>query len=120
MRNPVYVKFFEEFGIEDVPIVGGKNASLGEMYQKLSGQGGVDTKRLTPPPPRHTATPSRRPEPSRHSTRHWTTLFQVTLPTSPVGPRELVKSSTGLDCPTIWPLKFLLAISVSRTSMAKT
>ncbi len=39
MRNPIYVKFFEEFGIEDVPSVGGKNASLGEMYQKLSGQG---------------------------------------------------------------------------------
>jgi pyruvate,water dikinase len=34
-----YVRFFEEIGIEDVPIVGGKNASLGEMYQKLSHQG---------------------------------------------------------------------------------
>ena len=31
--------FFNEFGIEDVPSVGGKNASLGEMYQKLSDQG---------------------------------------------------------------------------------
>ena len=39
MRNPTYVRFFEEFGIEDVPLVGGKNASLGEMYQKLSGEG---------------------------------------------------------------------------------
>ncbi len=34
-----YVRFFEEIGIEDVPIVGGKNASLGEMYQKLSHEG---------------------------------------------------------------------------------
>jgi pyruvate,water dikinase len=34
-----YVKFFEEFGIGDIASVGGKNASLGEMYQKLSGQG---------------------------------------------------------------------------------
>ena len=34
-----YIRFFEEFGIDDVPIVGGKNASLGEMFQKLSGQG---------------------------------------------------------------------------------
>lgn len=34
-----YIRFFEEFGIEDVPLVGGKNASLGEMYQKLSEQG---------------------------------------------------------------------------------
>jgi pyruvate,water dikinase len=34
-----YVRLFEEFGIEDVPLVGGKNASLGEMYRKLSGEG---------------------------------------------------------------------------------
>ena len=34
-----YIRFFEEFGIDDVPLVGGKNASLGEMFQKLSGQG---------------------------------------------------------------------------------
>src|SRR5690348_5957831 len=34
-----YVRFFDEFGIEDVPLVGGKNASLGEMYRKLSGEG---------------------------------------------------------------------------------
>ena len=39
MKSSKYVMFFEEFGIEDVPIVGGKNASLGEMYQKLSDQG---------------------------------------------------------------------------------
>jgi pyruvate,water dikinase len=36
---PNYTRFFEEFGIEDVPLVGGKNASLGEMYRKLSGEG---------------------------------------------------------------------------------
>ena len=34
-----YVLFFDEFGIGDVPIVGGKNASLGEMYTKLSSEG---------------------------------------------------------------------------------
>ena len=39
MNTSTYVRFFEEFGIEDVPMVGGKNASLGEMFQKLSGQG---------------------------------------------------------------------------------
>jgi pyruvate,water dikinase len=39
MNVPRYVRFFEEFGIEDVPLVGGKNASLGEMYRKLSDQG---------------------------------------------------------------------------------
>ncbi len=34
-----YVKFFNELGIKDVPVVGGKNASLGEMYQKLTKSG---------------------------------------------------------------------------------
>ena len=33
------VLFFEELGKGDVHIVGGKNASLGEMYQKLTGKG---------------------------------------------------------------------------------
>ena len=36
---PQYIKYFNELGIEDVDIVGGKNASLGEMYQNLSGEG---------------------------------------------------------------------------------
>lgn len=39
MNSFSYVKFFEEFGIDDIASVGGKNASLGEMYQKLSQQG---------------------------------------------------------------------------------
>ncbi|MBE0511216.1 MAG: phosphoenolpyruvate synthase [Chromatiales bacterium] len=30
-----YIKRFRELGIKDVPIVGGKNASLGEMYREL-------------------------------------------------------------------------------------
>ena len=30
-----YIKFFNELTIKDVPLVGGKNASLGEMVQKL-------------------------------------------------------------------------------------
>jgi pyruvate,water dikinase len=39
MNAPRYVRFFEEFGIEDVALVGGKNASLGEMYRKLGNEG---------------------------------------------------------------------------------
>ncbi len=39
MERSRQLKFFDEIGIEDVPSVGGKNASLGEMYRKLSGQG---------------------------------------------------------------------------------
>ncbi len=34
-----YIKYFEEITIKDVPTVGGKNASLGEMIQRLTGQG---------------------------------------------------------------------------------
>src|SRR3989339_40750 len=34
-----FIKFFNELGIQDVPQVGGKNASLGEMYCKLTGKG---------------------------------------------------------------------------------
>jgi len=34
-----YILFFDEIGIDDIPIVGGKNASLGEMYQQLVPKG---------------------------------------------------------------------------------
>ena len=33
-----YIRWFEEIKIEDIPIVGGKNASLGEMYRELTRQ----------------------------------------------------------------------------------
>ncbi len=34
-----YIRFFNELQLSDVPMVGGKNASLGEMYQQLSSKG---------------------------------------------------------------------------------
>jgi len=34
-----YIRWFAELGIADVPLVGGKNASLGEMYRELTPQG---------------------------------------------------------------------------------
>ncbi|MBT8349280.1 MAG: phosphoenolpyruvate synthase, partial [Sulfurovum sp.] len=34
-----YIKWFNELSIEDVDLVGGKNASLGEMYQNLTQEG---------------------------------------------------------------------------------
>ncbi|CAN8142683.1 phosphoenolpyruvate synthetase [uncultured Thiomicrorhabdus sp.] len=34
-----YIRFFSELRIEDIPLVGGKNASLGEMYQELVPKG---------------------------------------------------------------------------------
>lgn len=34
-----YIRWFGDIGIEDVPFVGGKNASLGEMYRELTEKG---------------------------------------------------------------------------------
>ncbi|MCD6130468.1 MAG: phosphoenolpyruvate synthase [Deltaproteobacteria bacterium] len=34
-----YIKWFKEIGIEEVSLVGGKNASLGEMYRNLTPEG---------------------------------------------------------------------------------
>jgi pyruvate, water dikinase len=34
-----YIRWFEELSIDDVPTVGGKNASLGEMYRELTPKG---------------------------------------------------------------------------------
>ncbi|MGC9385774.1 MAG: phosphoenolpyruvate synthase [Hydrogenovibrio sp.] len=36
MAKRRYIRFFDEIGIEDIPLVGGKNASLGEMFQSLT------------------------------------------------------------------------------------
>lgn len=33
------IRWFEDIGIDDIPLVGGKNASLGEMYRELASQG---------------------------------------------------------------------------------
>ncbi|MFM2005546.1 MAG: Phosphoenolpyruvate synthase, partial [Pseudomonadota bacterium] len=38
-RNTAEVLWFDEIGIEDIPLVGGKNASLGEMFRELTPQG---------------------------------------------------------------------------------
>jgi pyruvate,water dikinase len=38
-EDPKYIRWFNEVRIEDVPIVGGKNASLGEMYRELAPKG---------------------------------------------------------------------------------
>lgn len=38
-KKDAFVLWFDEIGIEDVPLVGGKNASLGEMYRNLTAKG---------------------------------------------------------------------------------
>ncbi len=38
-KNVNYIRWFKELTIEDIPLVGGKNASLGEMYRELKPKG---------------------------------------------------------------------------------
>jgi len=38
-KEKQFIMWFDEVGIEDIPYVGGKNASLGEMYQNLGKKG---------------------------------------------------------------------------------
>jgi pyruvate,water dikinase len=37
--SPVFIKWFRELSIGDIPLVGGKNASLGEMFRELAPKG---------------------------------------------------------------------------------
>jgi pyruvate,water dikinase len=39
MKDTTYIRWFSDLSSDDVPLVGGKNASLGEMYQHLTSQG---------------------------------------------------------------------------------
>ncbi|MFT7615846.1 MAG: pyruvate,water dikinase [Candidatus Woesearchaeota archaeon] len=38
-KEDEFILWFDQLGIEDVPLVGGKNASLGEMYRSLTHRG---------------------------------------------------------------------------------
>ena len=38
-KSKNFILWFSEIGIEDIPMVGGKNASLGEMYRNLHDHG---------------------------------------------------------------------------------
>lgn len=38
-KSDAFILWFDQLSIEDVPLVGGKNASLGEMYRELAGKG---------------------------------------------------------------------------------
>jgi pyruvate,water dikinase len=39
VEKQCYIRWFDELTIDDVPLVGGKNASLGEMYRQLTSRG---------------------------------------------------------------------------------
>src|SRR3989442_12503308 len=38
LQSP-FIRWFAEINLDDIPLVGGKNASLGEMYRALAAQG---------------------------------------------------------------------------------
>jgi pyruvate, water dikinase len=38
-KNTEFILWFDQLSIDDVPLVGGKNASLGEMYRELTSKG---------------------------------------------------------------------------------
>ena len=38
-KEKKHIYWFSELGIQDVPAVGGKNASLGEMFSNLTSKG---------------------------------------------------------------------------------
>ena len=38
-QQSTFIRWLEEIGIQDILLVGGKNASLGEMYQELASKG---------------------------------------------------------------------------------
>ncbi len=38
-KNSKFIKWFSEVNLDDIPLVGGKNASLGDMYQELTPKG---------------------------------------------------------------------------------
>ena len=69
------IRWFEEIGIEDVPLVGGKNASLGEMYRELTAQGRQGAQRLRGDGRRLPLLPApvgARPPTARDPRRGWT------------------------------------------------
>jgi pyruvate,water dikinase len=37
--GPSFIRWFSDLGLTDVPLAGGKNASLGELYRQLAGAG---------------------------------------------------------------------------------
>lgn len=39
MNNGKYIRWFKDISIQDIPLVGGKNASLGEMFSQLTNVG---------------------------------------------------------------------------------
>jgi phosphoenolpyruvate synthase/pyruvate phosphate dikinase len=49
MTEPKYVRWFAEITYGDVPVFGGKNASLGEMYRELTPLGVRQAALRSPP-----------------------------------------------------------------------
>ena len=119
MSKSGYVRFFEEIGIEDVPLVGGKNASLGEMFQKLSEPGRPHPARvrhhrrgLSP----HVGQGRRLGPSARRARRHRPRRRRRAGAQRPSAPG---RSSTAPGSPTTWPPRFWLPTASFSRSTAR-
>ena len=56
MADSKYIRWFADLSMADVPLVGGKNASLGEMFRQLHAAGRAHPRTASPSPPAPTAT----------------------------------------------------------------
>ncbi len=99
MNARPFIKWFADTRIEDIPLVGGKNASLGEMIRELGGKGVQNPgwilhhRRGLPPFHHRGGTRSRHPRrPVRLST-------PTTWPSSPNAPAPCAGPSATPRCP---------------------
>ena len=99
MTKPAYVRWFSDIGYADVPLVGGKNASLGEMYRELTPLGRARAQRLRD----HRAGLSRRARPrparGRGCTQRSTASTVATSSALAAPARRAARSSTPRGLP---------------------
>lgn len=95
-----YIRWFSELGIGDVPLAGGNNASLGEIYRQLSGQGirVPNGFAVTAEAYRYTLERGKAWPPLRDALAGLPPPMWMTLPGAPLPP---VKSFTARRCRTI-------------------
>ena len=93
-----FIRFFRDIGLNDVPLVGGKNASLGELYRELAPMASVSRMGL-PSPQRDTGRRCNTPVSGRACTPLSNPLI---LATSPIWPSVRIRhgnSFTTLPSP---------------------
>ena len=119
MPEKHYVRWFKELSIGDVPLVGGKNASLGEMVRELVPLGvRVPNGFAVTARPSGMRSPRRMPGPG--CTQHWTGSTRAMCGRLPVPEPAAARSSTPLACrgrrkPRCWRRTWSCRRSTGRT-----